>query len=66
MDIWLCGPLREWAEDLLRETCLKCEGFFNPAPTLRKWAEHLCGQHNWQYHLWDVLMSQVWLEANPS
>lgn len=66
IDIWLRGPLREWAEDLLSEARIKREGFFNPAPIRQKWAEHLSGQRNWQYHLWDVLMFQAWLETNPA
>ena len=59
---WLCGPLKEWAEDLLDEKRLKDQGFLNPDPIREKWDEHLSGTVNWENHLWDVLLFQSWLE----
>jgi len=46
---------------LLDEARLQREGYFNPGPIRQKWAEHLTGARNWQYHLWNVLMFQAWL-----
>ena len=64
LDSWLRGPLREWAEALLDEGRLRREGFLNPKAIRSAWQEHLSGRGSWQYHLWDVLMFQAWLDEN--
>ena len=64
IDSWLRDPLRDWAESLLDEKRLQKEGFFNSHLIHQKWAEHLSGDRDWQYDLWDVLMFQAWLEEN--
>lgn len=61
---WLRGPLRDWAEGLLSDSRLQQEGYLNPAPIRQKWAEHLSSKRNWQYHLWNVLMFQAWLDES--
>jgi asparagine synthase (glutamine-hydrolysing) len=63
IDVWLRGPLRDWAESLLDEGRLKSDGFFHSKPIIEKWREHISGKRNWQYYLWDILMFQSWLEA---
>lgn len=62
IDQWLRGPLKAWAAALVEPGRLAREGFFDPAPVQRKWAEHQSGSRNWSYYLWDVLMFQAWLE----
>jgi asparagine synthase (glutamine-hydrolysing) len=60
---WLRGPLREWAEALLDPAAIRAYGLIDPEPVQQKWREHVSGRADWNYHLWAVLMLQVWLVA---
>ncbi len=66
LDSWLRGPMREWAEALLDPSRLREEGFFDPAAVRVKWNDHLSGRGAWQFHLWDILMFQLWWEHQNS
>ncbi len=63
IDSWLRGPLREWAADLLDPARLRREGYLRSELIQQRWQEHLSGQRNFHYPLWDVLMFQSWLQS---
>jgi len=60
VDSWLCGPLREWAEDLLSERSIVRAGLSDPMPIRQRLAEHQAHTHNWHNSLWSALMIQSW------
>ena len=60
LGIWLRGPLREWAEDLLSYKRLSEDNLFNPDIIRETWAEHLSGRKDCSSKLWTILMFQSW------
>lgn len=64
LDVWLRGPLRDWAAALLDPGRLRQQGYLHEAPISRAWAEHRSGRRNHAYALWTVLMFQAWLERD--
>lgn len=61
LDMWLRGPLREWAETLLEESILSRQGFLDAAVVSQLWQSHLSGKRNVAGLLWNILMFQAWL-----
>lgn len=57
---WLRGPMRDWAQSLLSSDALEKGGMLDPEPIRAVWEEHLKGQRNWHFELWNVLMLQSW------
>jgi asparagine synthase (glutamine-hydrolysing) len=63
IDLWLRGPLKDWAAALLDPVRLRHESFLDADAIQTKWREHCSGERNWHYALWPVLMFQAWLQA---
>lgn len=61
LDVWLRGPLRDWAEELLSPSNLARSGLLRIDTVRRVWSEHLDGRRNHQRALWTILMLQGWL-----
>ena len=62
--VWLRGPLRLWAEELLDAKRLEREGYLHAATVQKLWQEHLSGRFDWTARLWSMLMFQAWLKEN--
>lgn len=59
---WLRGPLREWAESLLRPDKIERGGVLNAERIRKTWHSFLNGERKFHTHLWPVLMFLAWDE----
>ena len=62
LDIWLRGPLKEYAYSLLSEKKLNEDEFIDQQKVSKLWEEHLSGIKNHQHVLWNIIMYQSWKE----
>jgi asparagine synthase (glutamine-hydrolysing) len=63
---WLRSSLRDWAEDLLDERCLRDQGLLQVGLVRQTWRRHLSSEVDAGYRLWTVLMLQAWLRQQDS
>lgn len=63
---WLRGELQTWAQDLLSPERLLAQGLLNPETIQQALKKHIAGEENNAAMLWDILMLQSWIDANPS
>jgi asparagine synthase (glutamine-hydrolysing) len=66
LHLWMKHELRDWVLDLLSVDRLKAQGLYNADLINRKVFAHMNGEENNAAYLWDVLMTQAWLEADKN
>ena len=59
--LWLRGPLREWAGDLLDTRKIAGQGYLDHKIIDAMWDEHRSGKFDRSLYLWNVLMFQAWV-----
>jgi len=58
--LWLSGPLKHWADELLDERRMKESGFFDSAKVRACWREHVRGTADHWRLLWGIVMFEQW------
>ena len=62
LKLWLDGPLKCWASDLLNPSKIK-KGILNSNIIENLLKEHESGRVNYQYQIWNILMFQSWYQG---
>ena len=60
--LWLRGPLRDWAGDLLSTQRLKLDGYFKHEIVNQNWNDHLSKRKDLTNRIWSILMFQSWMD----
>mgnify|MGYP006238996411 CR=1 FL=1 len=61
---WLKGPLKNWAEKVLKSITNNKESYFNQNTINLIWKEHISGKKDWSNLIWSILVFQLWLDKN--
>lgn len=64
INVWLRGPLREWARNMIYGDTINSLGFINVNGARQMLEEHLNEERNWQHQLWTLLMLLAWIDHN--
>ena len=62
--IWIKGPLKEWANDLLNQAKIKNQGFLESDKITKIWTSHLNNEYDYTPQIWSILMWQSWLNSS--
>ena len=63
LDVWLKGPLKQWASDLLSHETISQQDFLCPRKVQELWGAHLRGRQSNHSVIWRILMFQSWLDT---
>jgi len=61
--LWLRGPLKAYAEDLLLRSPRGLPEFFRPEAVRALWEAHQSGRENHAMRLWALLVFEVWFQT---
>lgn len=62
-EVWLRGPLKNWASDLLSAESLRQDNFFDIENVQYILNQHMSGKYNWQVLIWRLCAFQEWLRC---
>ncbi|HYB74651.1 MAG TPA: asparagine synthase (glutamine-hydrolyzing) [Candidatus Sulfotelmatobacter sp.] len=63
IDHWFRGPLRDVLREVLLSSRCLGRGYLRPPMVQKMTEEHIAGRRNWHYHLWDLLVLELWFRT---
>jgi asparagine synthase (glutamine-hydrolysing) len=60
VDQWLRTQLRDAVYDILMSRSSRDRGYFKESAVEELLKQHMSGERNWQFHLWNLLVLELW------